>query len=75
MKKLLSAAVALAILAVPAFAQQKGEEPLQAQDRDKKMQAERLDQQYKRTMEQTRKTETVRTDPWAAMRAPKEEKR
>jgi Ni/Co efflux regulator RcnB len=75
MKKLLFGAVALAVLAAPAFAQQKDDEPLAILDREKKKQAEQLDQQYKRTMERTRKegdTASARTDPWANMRGPTE---
>ena len=78
MKKLLFGAVALAVLAAPAFAQQKDDEPLASLDREKKKQAEQLDQQYKRTMERTRKegdTASARTDPWANMRGPTEGKR
>ena len=46
--------------------------------REKKQQAEQLDQQYKRAMERSRKdadTASVRTDPWANMRAPNDGKR
>ena len=41
-------------------------------------QAEQLDQQYKRTIDRSRKdgdTAAARTDPWAKMRAPNEGKR
>jgi hypothetical protein len=71
MKKLLSAAVALSVFAAPAFAQkgQKGDEPLQILEGEKQMETERLDKQYKRTMEDTRKTEATRVDPWSNMRA------
>jgi formate-dependent nitrite reductase cytochrome c552 subunit len=78
MKGLLFGAVALAVLAEPAFAQRKDDEPLQALEREKKQQAEQLDQQYKRAMERSRKdgeTTSVRSDPWATMRAPNEGKR
>jgi len=76
MKRLLLGAVALAVLAAPAFAQKKDNEPLAILDREKKQQAEQLDQQYKRTLDRTRKeNETARSDPWANMRAPKEDKR
>jgi hypothetical protein len=44
-------------------------------DRDKKLQAEALDKQYKRMMERNRKEgETQRADPWSNMRAPNEGK-
>ena len=78
MKKLLFGTVALAVLAAPALAQKKDDEPLQIQEREKKQQAEQLDQQYKRAMERSRKdadTASVRTDPWANMRAPNDGKR
>jgi hypothetical protein len=78
MKGLLFGAVALAVLAVPAFAQKKDAEPLEVLEREKKQQAEQLDQQYKRAMERSRKDgepASVRTDPWATMRAPNDGKR
>ena len=76
MKRLLLGAVALAVLAEPAFAQKKDDDPLMVLEREKKQQAEQLDQQYKRTLDRTRKeNETARSDPWANMRAPKEDKR
>jgi Ni/Co efflux regulator RcnB len=76
MKRLLFGAIALAVLAAPAFAQKKDDEPLMILEREKKQQAEQLDQQYKRTLDRTRKeNETARSDPWANMRAPKEDKR
>jgi Ni/Co efflux regulator RcnB len=76
MKRLLFGAVALAVLAAPAFAQKKDDDPLMILEREKKQQAEQLDQQYKRTLDRTRKeNETARSDPWANMRVPKEDKR
>ena len=76
MKRLLFGAVALAVLVAPAFAQKKDDDPLMVLEREKKQQAEQLDQQYKRTLDRTRKeNETARSDPWANMRAPKEDKR
>ena len=78
MKRLLFGAVALAVLAEPAFAQKKDDEPLAILDREKKQQAEQLDQQYKRQMERSRKegdTAAARSDPWANMRAPNDGKR
>ncbi|HJS60464.1 MAG TPA: hypothetical protein VJ800_01810 [Pseudolabrys sp.] len=76
MKRLLFGVVALAVLAAPAFAQKKDDDPLMVLEREKKQQAEQLDQQYKRTLDRTRKeNETARSDPWANMRAPKEDKR
>lgn len=75
MKKLLLSAVALAILAAPAYAQKGGgkdNEPLMLLDREKKEQAERADQEYQRMINRTRRDgETAaRNDPWANMRAP-----
>jgi hypothetical protein len=76
MKRLLFGAVTLAVLAAPAFAQKKDDEPLAILEREKKQQAEQLDQQYKRMLDRSRKeNETARSDPWANMRAPKEDKR
>ena len=76
MNRLLLGAVVLAVVAAPAFAQKKDDEPLAILEREKKQQAEQLDQQYKRTLDRTRKeSETARSDPWANMRAPKEDKR
>ena len=76
MKRLLFGAVALAVLAAPASAQKRDDDPLMILEREKKQQAEQLDQQYKRTLDRTRKeNEAARSDPWANMRAPKEDKR
>ena len=79
MRKLVFTTVALGILTAPAFAQKKGDdEPLAILERDKKQQAEQVDQQYKRALEHTRKgadTAATRTDPWANMRAPNDGKR
>ena len=80
MKKLLFGAVAVAVLAAPAFAQKgnRDNEPLAILEREKQQQAEQLDQQYKRQMERSRKegdTAAARTDPWANMRAPNDGKR
>ena len=69
MKKLLVGAILLGFLSGPAFAQKREDDPIMIQERDKKQQAEALDKQYKRTLEQTRKdSEATRTDPWANMR-------
>jgi hypothetical protein len=47
------------------------------QERDKQQQAQALDKQYKRTLDQTRKEggAPVRSDPWANMRGPNDGKR
>jgi hypothetical protein len=76
MKRLLLGAVALAVLAASASAQKRDDDPMMILEREKKQQAEQLDQQYKRTLDRTRKeNEAARNDPWANMRAPKEDKR
>jgi len=80
MKKLLFSAVALAVLATPASAQKqnKDNEPLMILEKEKKAQAEQVDQQYKRAMERSRKdgdATQVRSDPWSNMRAPNDGKR
>jgi len=78
MKKLFFGAIALVVLAAPALAQKgsRDSEPLAILERDKKQQAEQVDQQYQRAIERSRKgadTATTRTDPWANMRAPNTE--
>jgi Ni/Co efflux regulator RcnB len=76
MKKLVLGALALTMLTAPAVAQTKDSDPIMILEREKKQQAEQLDQQYKRTLDRTRKeNEAARNDPWANMRAPKEDKR
>jgi hypothetical protein len=80
MKKLLFGAIALVVLAAPAFAQKgsKDSEPLMILEREKQKQAEQVDQQYQRAMERSRKggdTAAARSDPWANMRAPNDGKR
>jgi len=74
MRKLVASAIMLAILSGPVFAQQsRDDDPIMIQEREKKQQAEALDKQYKRTLDQTRKEgdAPVRSDPWANMRGPK----
>jgi hypothetical protein len=77
MRKLLFAAVALSILSTPSLAQKKDEnEPLVILEREKKQQADQVDRQYKRTLEQTRKdAAATANDPWANMRTPTDGKR
>ncbi|HZP71316.1 MAG TPA: hypothetical protein VFB29_15355 [Pseudolabrys sp.] len=78
MKRLILGATALAILAAPAFAQKKDDEPLAILEREKKQQAEQVDQQYQRTINRTRRetdSASARTDPWANMRSPTDGKR
>jgi len=78
MRKILLSAVALVILSGPAFAQKsRDDDPIMIQERDKQQQAQALDKQYKRTLDQTRKESDarVRTDPWANMRGQNDSKR
>jgi len=77
MRKIVASAMALAVLSGPAFAQQsRPDDPIMIQERDKQQQAEALDKQYKRTLDQTRKeSDTPRTDPWANMRGQNNGKR
>ena len=82
MNKLLFGAIALVVLTTSAFAQfgmaTKDSEPFMILEREKKQQAEKLDQQYNRQMERSRRdanTATTRSDPWANMRAPNDGKR
>lgn len=77
MKRLVISAIALGILSAPAFAQKSNDDPIVIQERDKKQQAEAVDKQYKRTLEQTRKDgdSATRNDPWANMRGPNDGKR
>jgi len=76
MKRLLFGTIALVVLTAPAFPQKmmggKDNEPLVILEREKKQQAEQVDQQYQRAMERSRKggdTAATRSDPWANMRA------
>jgi Ni/Co efflux regulator RcnB len=80
MKKLVLTALALSVLSTPALAQKgnKDNEPLAILEREKKQQAEQLDQQYKQQMERSRRegnTAASRSDPWANMRTPNDGKR
>lgn len=80
MKKLVLTALALSVLSTPALAQKgnRDNEPLAILEREKKQQAEQLDQQYSRQVERSRRegnTAAARTDPWANMRAPNDGKR
>ena len=75
MKKIAVTAFMLGILTAPAFAQGKDSEPLEILDRDKKMQAEALDKQYKKMIDRNRKEgDAQKSDPWSNMRAPNESK-
>ena len=71
MKKIVASAIVLGLLAGPVIAQKsRADDPIMIQERDKQEQAEALDKQYKRTLDQTRKEgdAPVRSDPWANMR-------
>ena len=74
LRSIFAGAVAAALLAGPAFAQQQGEAP-KPEAVEKKRNAERLDQQYRNALERTTGTVApVKTDPWGNMRAPTESK-
>ena len=78
MRKLLFATVALSILTTPSLAQKKEDDPMAILEREKKAQADQVDRQYKRTLEQTRKDGNAANsanDPWANMRTPTDGKR
>lgn len=78
MRKLLFAIVALSILTTPSLAQKKEDDPMAILEREKKAQADQVDRQYKRTLEQTRKdgdAAATANDPWANMRTPTDGKR
>jgi hypothetical protein len=78
MRKLVASAIMLAILSGPVFAQQsRDDDPIMIQEREKKQQAEALDKQYKKTLDQTRKeSDTPRNnDPWSNMRGQNDGKR
>jgi hypothetical protein len=70
MRKLFLAAVlaAIAVPAVPAFAQQEGPT---AEERAEKRDKENLDRQYKNALKAMQGTPAqAKNDPWATMRAP-----
>lgn len=76
MRKLFGSAIVLAILSGPAVAQKNDSEPLAILEKEKKQQHEAVDQQYKRTLDRTRKeADSNRADPWSNMRAPADNKR
>ena len=78
MKKIVAGAIVLGLLGGPVFAQNsRTDDPIMIQERNKQQQAEALDKQYKRTLDQTRKEgdAPVRSDPWAKMRGPNDGKR
>ena len=78
MKKLVVSTVMLGLLSGPVFAQQsRPDDPMMIKEREKQQQAEALDKQYKRTLDQTRKESDAptRNDPWANMRGQNDGKR
>jgi hypothetical protein len=78
MRKIVASIIAVAILSGPAFAQgSRPDDPIMIQERDKQQQAEALDKQYKRTLDQTRKENgpAPRSDPWSNMRGQNDGKR
>jgi len=73
MKKFLAITIAFAALTGPVFAQnkqQRRESPLQAEETQKKKDAEKVDQQYREMLRRTAgQSETpARVDPWQNMR-------
>jgi hypothetical protein len=78
MRKLVVGTVMLGLLGGPVFAQQsRPDDPIMIKEREKQQQAEALDKQYKRTLDQTRKESDAptRNDPWANMRGQNDGKR
>jgi len=78
MKKLVVCAIVSGLLCGPVLAQQsRSDDPLIIKERDKQQQAEALDKQYKRTLDQTRRESEAptRNDPWANMRGSNDGKR
>lgn len=77
MRKLVVSTVMLGLLSGPVFAQQRSDDPIAIKEREKQQQAEALDKQYKRTLDQTRKESDAptRNDPWANMRGQNDGKR
>jgi hypothetical protein len=78
MKKIVASAIVLGLLGGPVSAQKsRDDDPIMVQERDKQQQAQALDKQYKRTLDQTRKegSAPVRSDPWANMRGSNDGKR
>ena len=69
-RSLIASAILAGGLAGPAFAQQKPEKsPYQIEEEEKKKAAEKVDQQYRSTLDRTRKDASeVRVDPWSNMR-------
>jgi hypothetical protein len=70
MRKIAVAAIVLAGLALPAYAQ---EGKYDAQDASKKREAEALDKQYKTILQLTDKTAPAKIDPWQNMRGAQSE--
>jgi hypothetical protein len=71
MKRLIAAAIALAVLSGPLYAQSraptKSDDPVEQQKREE---AARIEQQYKDTLKRMdgKKTDASANDPWANMR-------
>ncbi|HXZ23039.1 MAG TPA: hypothetical protein VEH78_09770 [Pseudolabrys sp.] len=77
MRRAAVAVVLLAMLTTSVFAQGRGQQQRQEtpEEIQKKKEVEAVDQQYKSTLQRTKKEENVRVDPWANMRAPNDGKR
>ena len=69
MKRIIAATVVLASLTGPGFAQQKDDDPIIMEQKQKKLDAEAVDKRYKSTLDKTRQNTTAtRADPWSNMR-------
>lgn len=68
MRRVIIGLFAVAVMAPPAFAQNRGKPPT-PEEIEKKRETENLDRQYKSMLERTSKQDgPVRIDPWANMR-------
>ncbi len=70
MKRIIAATVVLASLTGPGFAQQeKDDDPIMLEQKQKKLEAEAVDKRYKSTLDKTRQNTTAtRADPWSNLR-------
>ncbi len=76
MARYIVALVLLVAVVGPVFAQQsRDDDPIIAEQKQKKKEAEELDKRYKSTLKSTDQTTTpVRADPWQNMRGPDDSK-
>ena len=70
MKRIIAATVVLASLTGSGFAQQqKDDDPIMLEQKQKKLEAEAVDKRYKSTLDKTRQgTTATRVDPWSNIR-------